>query len=290
MHGFEGVTAVYYLPGPRPALIETGPASSLEHTLKGLEEAGADHLDWIVVTHIHLDHAGAVGHLAKKYPEARVVVRQEGAPHLADPSRLWASASRIYPDMEKLWGGMDPVSEDRIDAVSNDGPVADLGGGRSLDAVYSPGHANHHMALLDAQRGDLYPGDALGVFLPEANVMRPATPPPEFSLEMTIESVEKLRSVGATRVLPTHFGPVPDPAGCFDEAIRRYTQWVEAAEGPLAEGKSIQEIAEVFKEKRFEWYPDLGADVIEKFEQTTSYDMNAMGIVRYLKQRGATAG
>ena len=125
MNGWERITAVYYLPGPRPAIIETAPATSLEHVLSGLEEAGAADLDWIVLTHIHLDHAGAAGHLAQRFPRARVVVRAEGAPHLVDPSKLWQSASRLYDDMEGLWGRMIPVSPDRIDAVSTDGVVAD---------------------------------------------------------------------------------------------------------------------------------------------------------------------
>src|SRR2546426_5729251 len=100
MHGAPRVTAVYYLPGPRPAIVETSAATSVDRVLDGLSAAGATRLDWIVLTHIHLDHAGAVGHLAAAFPSARVVVRVEGAPHLVDPSRLWASASRLYDDME----------------------------------------------------------------------------------------------------------------------------------------------------------------------------------------------
>ncbi len=119
MHGIQGVTAVYYLPGPRPAIIEAAPATSVGHVLAGLSAAGVCELDWIVLTHIHLDHAGAAGHLAQRLPRARVVVREEGARHLVDPSRLWASAARLYPDMEGLWGTMLPVPAERMEETAS---------------------------------------------------------------------------------------------------------------------------------------------------------------------------
>lgn len=289
MHGLEGITAVYYIAGPRPTIIETGPATSLDHTLKGLEEAGAADLELIILTHIHLDHAGAVGHLAERFPRAQVIVRIEGAPHIADPSRLWASAARLYPNMEEMWGEMLPVPEDRITSVSADGPVADLGNGRRIDAVYAPGHAKHQMALLDRQRGDMYPGDAIGVFLPEAGVIRPATPPPDFDLEQSVSTVERLRSLRPGRLYPTHFGPAPDANAAFDEAILRYRQWVRAAEEAVATGGGPAEVAEAFRSKTSEFYPTLDPALIPKLERTTSYELNALGILRYLSKREAKA-
>lgn len=284
MHGREGITAVYYLPGEHPALIETGPGSSIEATKRGLAEAGVERLDWIVVTHVHLDHAGAVGHLAEQFPDATVVVRQEGAPHLVDPSRLWASASRLYPDMEKMWGRMIPVPEDRIRAVSEDGPVADLGG-RELHASYAPGHAKHHMAVYEPANGDLFTGDAIGVYLSEAGRIRPATPPPEFDLEVSLSTIEKLRALKPKRVFPTHFGQVPDPDAAFDEAADEYTKWVSLAERVFAKGGDQSQIAEAFQAKRQEFYPDLSPEALDKFERTTSYELNAAGIFRYLTKR-----
>lgn len=285
MHGRQGITAVYYLPGPVPAIIETGPASSLERTLAGLEEAGVGDLRLIVLTHIHLDHAGAVGHLAERFPSATVIVREEGAPHLVDPSRLWASASRLYPDMERLWGEMRPVAQERIRSVASDGLVADLGDGRRLEALYAPGHARHQMALLERKSGDLFAGDAIGVFLPGARVIRPATPPPDFDLEVALETIERLRSLRPARLFPTHFGPVPNVNPAFDEAAQRLKQWVQAAEEVVARGGEAGEVAEVFRRRARDFYPDLAASVAEKLEQTTSYTLNALGIVRYLTKR-----
>jgi len=290
MHGLEGITAVYYLPGPdRSALVEAGPGSSVQHTMKALEELGVDHLDFIILTHIHLDHAGAIGHLCERFPSATVMVREEGAPHLVDPSRLWASAARLYPDMEKIWGEMRPVPKDRIRAVSADEPVADLGGGRRIDAIYTPGHARHHMALLDRQSGDLFAGDAIGVRLQDAGVIRPATPPPEFDLEAAVESIERMRAFRASRVLPTHFGPAPDVNAALDEAILRLNQWVGAAEPVVESGGDANEVAKEFRSRKDDFYPDLTPEVTARLEGTTSYDLNAAGIVRYLSKKKEAA-
>lgn len=285
MRGWGGITAVYYLPAERPAIIETAPTSSLDHVLKGLDEAGVGDLEWIVLTHIHLDHAGAVGHLAERFPRARIVVREEGAPHLVDPSRLWASASRLYPDIDQVWGMMKPVPQDRIDSVSSDGPVADLGGGRVLEAIYAPGHAKHQMALLDPSRGDIFVGDAIGVYLPDAGVIRPATPPPEFDREVSIQTIEKLKAVGAPRVFPTHFGPVPDPEAAYDEAAERIHSWVETAEEVTSGGGSVDDVTEAFVAKARVDYAHLSKQVMDKLEETTSYALNAAGITRYLTKR-----
>jgi glyoxylase-like metal-dependent hydrolase (beta-lactamase superfamily II) len=289
MHGRQGITAVYYLDGPKPAIIEAAPASSLDHVLRGLEEAGVERLEWIVLTHIHLDHAGAAGHLAAHFPDTRVVVRSEGAPHLADPSRLWASAARLYPDMEERWGSMLPIPESRIEAVATDGPVADLGDGRVLEAVYAPGHAKHQMVLFERNSGDLFVGDAIGVYLPEAGAIRPATPPPEFDLELSLATIENLRRLSPTRVFPTHFGPVPNVEAAFDEGALRIRQWVGRAEEALGSGGGIGEVVKTFQEHARDDYAHLDADLLEKLEQTTSYALNAAGIVRYLQKRAEAA-
>ncbi|MGH9194829.1 MAG: MBL fold metallo-hydrolase [Acidimicrobiia bacterium] len=285
MRGWEGITAVYYLPSERPAIIETAPTSSLDHVLKGFEEAGVTDLEWIVLTHIHLDHAGAVGHMAERFPKARIVVREEGAPHLVDPSRLWASAARLYPDIDQVWGPMKPLDKDRIDVISSDGPVADLGGGRVLEAIYAPGHAKHQMALLDTSRGDIFVGDAIGVYLPDAGVIRPATPPPEFDREISIETIEKLKAIGAERVFPTHFGPVPDPDAAYDEAAERIRSWVATAESVTEGGGSVDDVTEAFVQQARIDYAHLSREVMDKLEETTSYALNAAGITRYLAKR-----
>ncbi len=285
MHGCPGVTAVYYLPAPRPALIETGPASSLSRVLEGLAEAGVERLDWIVVTHIHLDHAGAAGHLSQRYPEARVVVRAEGAPHLVDPTRLWASASRLYEDMEGLWGRMLPIDSERIESVASDGAVADLGDGRALTAFHAPGHARHQMALLESRRGDLFVGDALGVYLPKAMINRPATPPPDFHLEASLDTIERLATLGARRVFPTHFGPLPAPQAAFGQAARNLRRWVAVAEEVTRSGGRLAELTAALAAE--DEPLGLNPENWGRLERATSHSLDAKGILRYLvKFRG----
>ena len=287
MHGLDGITGVFLLKGEKNALVETGPKTSYDHVVAELEANGVDTLHWILVTHIHLDHAGAAGTLAQRFPQARIGVHSVGAPHLVDPSKLWKSASRIYGDhMEALWGGIDPIPEERIEVI-DDGDEIDLGD-RKLRAVETPGHAYHHHAYLDDTTGIVFTGDALGVRLPEVGVIRPATPPPEFHLDKAIESIERIRSLRPAALWLTHFGPhdqgerVRDIDKICDEAIkalRLWDRWVEAAreanEGLTEVAEAVRDQARSFLER------GLAPEAIAHMEQTTSYEMNTSGYMRY---------
>lgn len=288
MHGRGGITGAFLIEGEQTALVETGPRSSLEAVLRGLDELDVQELDWIVVTHIHLDHAGAAGTLAKRWPEARVAVHHVGAPHLVDPSKLWSSAARIYGDsMQELWGGIDPVAEDRLIAL-NDGDVVDLGG-RRLRAVETPGHARHHHAFLDDATGICFVGDALGVRLQDVGIFRPATPPPEFHLEDTIKSIERIRELGATSLYLTHYGPSDSgerpqsPDEACDSAVEALRRWEALVREARSRGGDLEVITEfVQRGVRGNAETQVSPDDIERMEETTSYHMNVSGYVRYL--------
>ena len=158
----------------------------------------------MVVTHIHLDHAGGVGDVARAFPKATVYVHEKGARHLADPTRLVDSASRVYgPLLDSLYGRLDPTPPERIH-VLEDGEAIRVSADRSLVAVDSPGHAKHHLALHDTLSGVLFAGDAVGVKLPDAGVLRPSTPPPDFDLDPALHSLHRF----AER-RPTGIGPGP---------------------------------------------------------------------------------
>ncbi len=198
----------YLLLGPRPALIETGPASRLETLLAGVRAAGLDPaaLQAVAVTHIHLDHAGAVGALVQRYPHLEVYVHPVGAPHLAEPSRLLASAGRLYGALlGPLFGKVVPVPADRIRPL-DDGATVTLGA-RQLVALESPGHARHHLVYHDRARGEMFTGDAAGVALPGARSVRAPTPPPELDIPAWLATIARLRSMRPGRLLLTHFGP-----------------------------------------------------------------------------------
>jgi glyoxylase-like metal-dependent hydrolase (beta-lactamase superfamily II) len=295
MHGLAGITACFLVRGEKTALVETGPKSSYERVAAGLEDAGVDRLDWIVVTHIHLDHAGGAGTLAARFPEAKVAVHGVGAPHLVDPSKLWKSASRIYGDgMEALWGGIDPLPEDRV-VVLEDGDKVDLGG-RSLQAIETPGHAYHHHAFLDDATGALFSGDALGVRLPDVGVVRPATPPPEFHLQKGVASIERIKSVKPESLWLTHFGPhtrgeatMPVDEFC-DRAIESLEKWEVWVKAGRTKSSELDEVAESVREQAVaELEGSLDKDSIDRMEQTTSYWMNTWGYMRYLDKKESAA-
>src|SRR5258708_25088896 len=191
MAGYPGITAGYLIRGSRPCLVETGTAPSAPIVRDALLSLGVGPADLasVVVTHIHLDHAGGAGDIAAMYPAAEIVVHNRGARHLADPSRLMASAKMVYGDaLDRLFGTLAPVPADRIRALDDIGAI-DLGDGRALASYYSPGHAKHHVGLLDSVSGDLYVGDAAGGYIPDTGDLRPATPPPDLDLSAAGSSV-----------------------------------------------------------------------------------------------------
>ena len=291
MHGFPGVTAAYVVRGADDvALVETGPKSRVDDVLAGLERLGIGELRWIVVTHIHLDHAGAAGTLAQRFPEATVAVHGVGAPHLVDPSKLWSSASRIYGDaMETMWGGIDPLPEDRV-RVIEDGDTINLGG-RSLTALETPGHAGHHHAYIDDATGAMFTGDALGVRLQGVPIVRPATPPPEFKLELAVASIERIRETAPTELWPTHFGRVEgEVAETCDEAISALRRWGDWIADARRDTRDVDEIAERVRAADRDFASGrLEPEHVERLEQTTSYRMNVQGYMRFFDKKEQAA-
>ena len=219
--GWEKLTAGYLIGGPRPVLVETGSQSSIEVLLAALTELGVDagELAGVVVTHIHLDHAGGVGDVARAFPDAAVYVHEKGARHLVDPTRLVRSAEMVYgPLLDSLYGRLDPTPTERVH-VLYDGDEIDLGDGRSLRAIDSPGHAKHHLGLLDSESGLLFAGDAVGVRLPDGGGLRPATPPPDFDLDLALASLGRFADERPTGIALAHYGLVPgDPLELLEEA------------------------------------------------------------------------
>src|SRR3954469_24155380 len=179
--GWERLTAGYLIEGPAPVLVETGSQSSVPVLLEALAAHGVDGNDLagIAVTHIPLDHAGGVGDVARAFPNATVYVHEKGARHLVDPERLVSSAAMVYGDLlDSLYGRLDPTPAERVH-VLEDGEELRVSANRTLTTVDSPGHAKHHLALHDSESGIMFVGDAVGVRLPDAGVLRPSTPPPD---------------------------------------------------------------------------------------------------------------
>ncbi|MBS1861682.1 MAG: MBL fold metallo-hydrolase [Actinobacteria bacterium] len=287
LHGRPCSTAAFLLRGDANVLIETGPASSLPVLLPQLR-ARVERLDWILVTHIHLDHAGAVGALARHYREAKVGVHPRGVRHLADPSRLWAGAKAVYGvETERLWGALEPISPERLVPLA-DGERIELGD-RLIEAIHTPGHARHHLALHDPASGDLFAGDALGIQHPAATVVRPTTPPSEFDLARALDSAERIRALGPERIWLTHFGRgqggVEELCAAAAAALRR---WSERAEALLAEGADEEAALVALREAAAEWEAAMPGEARATVEATNSVALNLAGIAQAAARR-ATA-
>jgi glyoxylase-like metal-dependent hydrolase (beta-lactamase superfamily II) len=292
MAGRTRVTSAYLLAAEQPALVETGPTTSSEAVLAGLESLGlgSGDLAHIVVTHIHLDHAGGVGRLSERFPKATVWVHERGAPHVADPTRLVASAARIYgPErLRDLFGPVDPVPGDRITAVS-EGDRIELGN-RYLDVLYTPGHASHHIALVDSDTGAAFAGDALGIHLPDVNVLRPATPPPDIDVELAVESIERIRTRGSVLML-SHFGPVRDVDAMCSLAGHRLRKWAEIVRAAMERTEDVSEIAALLaRETASEFDEADEKEGLDRYEILSSMEMNAAGLVRYWRKRAEREG
>jgi len=279
--GWERVTAGWLIEGPEPVLVETGSQSSVPVVLQALASLhiGPADLAGIVVTHIHLDHAGGVGDLARAFPNATVHVHPVGARHLADPSRLIASAGRVYGDMlDRVYGRLDPTPVERINAL-DDGDEIRLGPGRVLTAVHSPGHASHHLALHDSGSGVLFAGDAAGVRLPDVGVLRPATPPPDFDLDLAVRSLRLFAGRRPSALALAHFGLLADdPDTILGEAEQVLQEWASVAETAWRQGDDIAgALALAF-----------GADPTETMAALNGVHSNAAGLRRWLDNGGAT--
>jgi glyoxylase-like metal-dependent hydrolase (beta-lactamase superfamily II) len=279
--GWERVTAGYLLDGDAPVLVETGSQSSVPVLLDELAGLGVGpgELAGVVVTHIHLDHAGGVGDVARAFPNATVYVHPKGARHLADPTRLVDSASRVYgPLLDSLYGRLDPTPAERIH-VLEDGEEIRLAADRVLVAIDSPGHAKHHLGLHDSRSGLLFAGDAVGVKLPDAGVLRPSTPPPDFDLDQALHSLERFAARRPTALALAHYGVIAEPGDLLAEATVTLRRWAEVAERAFRQGADIADaLAEAFAAD----VADVPAEHREKLEVMNGVHSNAAGLRRWL--------
>jgi glyoxylase-like metal-dependent hydrolase (beta-lactamase superfamily II) len=254
-------------------LIDPGPTSCLDTLLTGL--AGFEPRA-VLLTHIHLDHAGASGSLVERWPGLEVYVHERGAPHMIDPSRLLESARRLYGDrMDTLWGEMVPVPERNVRVLSGGERV--LGG--AFEVAYTPGHAAHHVSYL--HRGTAFVGDTGGVRIIADGPVVPPTPPPDIDLGAWHESIDRIRSWRAERIAITHFDAYEDVERQLDALATRLDEW--AAWAHEEDGDAFISDVESFLEGAVE--PDL----VPAYGQAAPPDQLFAGLERYWRKR-AEAG
>jgi glyoxylase-like metal-dependent hydrolase (beta-lactamase superfamily II) len=287
MAGRAGVTSAYLLEGDEPAIVETGPTTSSDAVTEGLASLGIgpDDLAHVVLTHIHLDHAGGAGTIARRFPKATVWVHHRGAPHLADPARLLDSAARVYGGEDQLlslFGTMEPVPADRLRAIDEGDRLPFAG----LDVLYTPGHASHHVALHHAGTGAVFTGDALGIHLPGIDVLRPATPPPDVDVEAAVNSIERIRDRTGSVLLFSHFGPVEEVEELCRLAASRLETWAEVVRDAMRETEDIARIAEILTERTAAEFVTAPPDAdLDRYTVLGRMESNAAGLVRYWTKR-----
>jgi glyoxylase-like metal-dependent hydrolase (beta-lactamase superfamily II) len=282
--GWKRVTAGYLIEGSAPVLIETGSQSSVPVLLAALDQIGVGpaELAGVAVTHIHLDHAGGVGDVARAFPSATVYVHEKGARHLADPTRLIDSAARVYgPLLDSLYGRMAPTEAARLHVVA-DGEEIPVGPDRTLVAVDSPGHAKHHVGFHDSQSGVLFAGDAVGVKLPDGGVLRPATPPPDFDLSQALHSLEKFAARRPTAIALAHYGLLESPEDLLAEAGETLREWAQTAETAYRAGADI---ADALSARFDAALSDIDPVHREKLDTLNGVHSNAAGFRRWLEGR-----
>jgi glyoxylase-like metal-dependent hydrolase (beta-lactamase superfamily II) len=288
--GQPGVIAAYLIEdsGER-ALVEIGPTSTLETLLATLTQSDIDPntISKILVTHIHLDHAGAAGTFLRRFPATHLYVHENGARHLIHPSKLLASATRIYGDMMgPLWGSVEPVRPERVTALT-DGDVITVGNKR-LTTVYTPGHASHHVVYHDPESRAVFTGDAAAVRLQGLDFVRPPTPPPDIDLEVWSQSLERIRALHPDLLHLTHFGPFADVDAHLRQAHDRLYDWAHVVKQARDSGQHRPEITDTLRlhGDRELLRSTNDASIVEDYELATPYGMSVDGYLRYFKTHG----
>jgi glyoxylase-like metal-dependent hydrolase (beta-lactamase superfamily II) len=268
------------------AVIDPGPSSCREAFDGILHAFGASRGDvrHVVLTHIHLDHAGATGTLARENPRLRVYLHERGAPHLVDPTRLLDSARRIYgDDMDRLWGEFLPVPKDQLAALAGGERLAI--GTRRWRIAATPGHAIHHIAILDEHDGVAFTGDVAGEATQHGTPALPVTPPPDIDLESWRTSLDLLLAWAPESLFLTHFGEVRRPAAHLDEMWTRLLLWSDDVRRSLDAPLTDDRRADAFLERQMERLTDgLPADRVRWIDQD-SIRASWFGLARYWRKR-----
>ena len=286
--GVKGVIGSVILHGPvGAAIIDPGPSSTLPALRAGLERAGIGLADVraILLTHIHLDHAGATGTLVRENPAMRVCVHDKGAPHMVDPAKLMASATRLWGDeMDRLWGEMRPVPAEALVTLRGGERIG--AGGRDLDVAYTPGHASHHVSYFSADTGIAFVGDTAGVRLPTGRVVLPPTPPPDIDLEAWRDSIARIHVWRPETLFVTHFGPYAPVAAHLTEFADHLDLTSGLVKASLARpGTDEDREAWFADEVRRDLRRRMTESDAQAYEVAGRFDLSWRGLARYWRKK-----
>ena len=288
--GREGAIAAGLIEGPHGlAIVDPGPASCLDGLGEALSRHGrrVEEIGTILVTHIHLDHSGGVGVLARSNPSLQVYVHRRGAPHVVDPSKLVASAARLYGDrMEPLWGAILPVPEERVHAL--DGGEVLRVAGLELRVAYTPGHAVHHVSYFETSSGTAFAGDTGGIRVGGPLLVLPPTPPPDIDVEAWGSSLETMRAWAPRRIFITHFGAFDRPLDHMADLEEQLQDMASAVRALMADDtlddderrrRFVDRMVGMFRRR----LPD--EDWVQRYIAAVPLEHCWQGLVRYWQKR-----
>ena len=267
MHlGRDRVIGAYEVDG---VVVDPGPTSCVESLLEGL---GGEPPRALLLTHIHLDHAGATGALVRRFPELPVYVHERGAPHLVDPSKLLKSARQLYgDDMDRLWGEMAPVPEENVNVLAGGETVA------GFRVTYAPGHASHHVAYLHEASGDAYVGDVGGVRVPPSDFTVAPTPPPDVDVEAWNESLDAVMDWSPASLCLTHYGRAEGVSGQVErvrESLERHSRRAHGSDEDTFVAALVDDL-----------HAHNDAEIAERLQQAAPPDQLWLGLERYWRKR-----
>jgi glyoxylase-like metal-dependent hydrolase (beta-lactamase superfamily II) len=279
LHGASGV-----------ALIDPGPSTTLDNLKASLQRRNISVADvrQILLTHIHLDHAGVTGTLVRENPAIEVFVHERGAPHMIDPSKLLASAGRLYgADMDRLWGDFLPVPVARVRVLKGEERIT--AGGRELDVAYTPGHASHHVTYFDSATRIAFVGDTAGIRRPGHDYVMPPTPPPDIDLDAWRRSEDRILAFDPDTLFLTHFGPFHGARLHFQEMAQHLASWSAIVRRLLADASldENQKLEVFMNEALLDLKRKVGAVQAEQYSRAGRLDYSWQGLSRYWTKKSA---
>jgi glyoxylase-like metal-dependent hydrolase (beta-lactamase superfamily II) len=286
--GTPHVIATGVIRGPDGiTLVDPGPSSSLAGLTEGLASAGIAlaEVTTILITHIHLDHAGAVGTLVRRHPNLRVYVHAKGAPHMINPEKLLSSAARLYgDDMDRLWGEVRPVPEQNL-VILNDGERIEEGG-RAIEVAYTPGHASHHVSYFARDAGVAFVGDTAGVRVIPGGDVLPPTPPPDVDLPAWADSLARIEQWHPETLFLTHFGPAA-PVGPHLSTLRENLETTSGLVKTSLEHEGTDEQREAWfvEECRRGLRRRMSESDAHTYEVAGRFDLSWRGLARYWRKK-----
>jgi glyoxylase-like metal-dependent hydrolase (beta-lactamase superfamily II) len=282
--GFKNLICSYVIKGKTPFLVESGPSNSIPNLLSGLKELDVklEDVEYVAVTHVHLDHGGGVGTLLKFVPNAKVIVHPRGMPHLIDPERLWSSSQKVLGFVSEIFGKPEPVPKERVIPVTEG--AFDLGSSAKLTVTETVGHASHNLSFQESFNGGVFPGDAAGTYLPEFDVVVPTTPPP-FYLDAALASLDKLICLKPTVLYFSHFGKATNAVQRLKDYKLQLKLWADIAEEGVKENWGLEQTRDriIAEDKSMR----LVADFVKshRIYSKTVLENCVKGFIEYAKQK-----